>query len=339
MAQYKILREFSIKYCAFTQFFSEDDKPGVNIGEAGTPLAIVLRNRKVTVLKGCEPTASDHNWHRFKLVPSILLKSNTPADITGSFYSGEPYVNLKDAIFEKSSPLRHQAEKQRAINANGTTTTTRKPIECTFSDGGPDHSPKYSFVKIAQISHLLNNDLDTSVTVVSYSGGSYTDQTKGMMPLLNIAMYCVSLERSLMQLVHETKIKNSNTIEEIRTIYKDDPDLTDALTSSIKQCTDLLNERYPSVSLKGVPMKIGVVASEEEIHLLFDIVISIDDSLKVSMTSQQELQKCSKLVDYLKDHSLLRRYMFQSRKCDQSKIDMQNRLDAVQMLRDEESLK
>ena len=120
MAQYKILREFSITYRAFTQFFSEDDKQGVNIGEAGTPLATVLSLGDG--VKGCEPMTSDHDWHRFKLVSSVLLKSNIPADITGSYYSGEPYVTLKDAIFEKSSPLRHQAEKEKAINANGTTT-------------------------------------------------------------------------------------------------------------------------------------------------------------------------------------------------------------------------
>ena len=89
------------------------------------------------------------------------------------------------------------------------------------------------------------------------------------------------------------------------------------------------------MSLKGVPTKIGEVASEEEIHLLFDVVKSIDDSLGVSMASQQGLKKCSKLVDYLKDHSLSRRYMFQLRKCDQSKIDMQNCLDAVHILREE----
>ena len=164
-------------------------------------------------------------------------------------------------------------------------TTTWKPIECTFSDGGPDHNPRYSSVKIAQLSHFLNNDLDMSSAVVSDPGGSYTNPAERMMPLLNFAMYGVSLERSL-QPVHETKIKNANTMEEIRTICKDDPDLTDAVTSSIKQCTVkqkiliCVIERYTDGN------------SEEEIHLLFDVVKSIEDSLEVSMTSQQELKKC-----------------------------------------------
>ena len=94
-------------------------------------------------------------------------------------------------------------------------------------------------LQFTQLSHFLNNDLDMSAAAVSYPGGRSTDPVERMMSLLNIAMYGVSLERSLMQPVHEMKIKNANTMEEIRTICKDDPDLTDAVTSSIKQCTDL----------------------------------------------------------------------------------------------------
>ena len=72
-------------------------------------------------------------------------------------------MTLKNAVFEKSSPLRHQAEKEKVIE-------TWKPIECTYSNGGPDHNTRNKSVKIAQTAHHLKADLDTSVSAVTYPG-------------------------------------------------------------------------------------------------------------------------------------------------------------------------
>ena len=45
-------------------------------------------------------------------LPSVALKFiiDIPATIDGSWYDGEVYIGLKDAVFEPSSPLRHLNE-------------------------------------------------------------------------------------------------------------------------------------------------------------------------------------------------------------------------------------
>ena len=152
------------------------------------PLAPLLLGKKVIVLRGHEPEASDHDWHRFKLCPSVLCNVNIPENINDSFYDSTVTVTLKDSVFEKSTPLRHQAEKENSV-------AIWIPIECSFSDGGSDHNPRNYSVKIGHFAHFLKVDLDMSVSVVTYPGGSYTNPAERAMSLLNIAMQGVALSR------------------------------------------------------------------------------------------------------------------------------------------------
>ena len=144
MALHKYLRSFAILYCNHANFFCGDDKHAVNVGDPDVPLASLMRQKKAMVLCGHDPDASDHDWHRFKLYPSVLCNVNIPEDIKGSFYDSMVTVTLKNSMFQKSTPLRHQAEKEVAV-------ATWNPIECSFSDGGPDHNPQNYSVKIGQL--------------------------------------------------------------------------------------------------------------------------------------------------------------------------------------------
>ena len=89
--------DISHKHIA-TYMFCEDDKHSVNIGEPDESLAALDRNWKVMVHKGHEPVASDHDWKRFKIVPSVILHNDVPETIEGTFYHGQVYVTVKDAI-------------------------------------------------------------------------------------------------------------------------------------------------------------------------------------------------------------------------------------------------
>ena len=130
---------------------------------------------KVMVLRGHESEASDSDWHHFKLYPSVLCNVNIPENINDSFYDSTVTVTLKNSVFEKSTPLRHQAEKENSV-------AIWNPIECSFSDGGPDHNPRNYSIKIGHLTHFLKVDLDMSVSVVTYPGGSYTNPAKRAMP-------------------------------------------------------------------------------------------------------------------------------------------------------------
>ena len=97
-------------------------------------------------LKGFEPRTQDHDWHKFKGVPSVSLHNEIPSSINESFFRGQVYVTVKDAIFQASTPLRHIVEREKALSQSN---VDLKPIQCFYSDGGPDHNPRNFSVKIA----------------------------------------------------------------------------------------------------------------------------------------------------------------------------------------------
>ena len=279
----------------------------MHVGEPDIPLATLLRGRRVMTLKGSEPDASDHDWHRFSLTPSVCLWNTIADSIEKLFYEGKVFVMLKNALFERSSPLRHQAEKEKVIN-------DWKPIECTYSDGGPDHNTKHYSVKIAQLAHFLNKNLDICVSAVTYPGGSYTDPAEHIMPLLNIAMQGVALARRPMEPVFENALCNRNSMEAVRGVCENDNALTSAVRESLEPMVNLLNERFACVSLKDEPLKIREPATFEEINDLFAEVSRIDTSLEITKTNKVDIEKCKDLQTYFETHARSHRYMFQIKK-------------------------
>ena len=171
MSLLKIWRSFAVRYREET-IFCEDGKSGINSGEPGNPLSTLFRGRKVMVMKDQEPIASDHDWHRFKATPSVVLHCDIPSSVEKSFYSGQIYVTVKDAIFEKSSALRHAVERNSIHEKMG---GSWYPIECMYTDGGPYHNPTLYSVRIAHITHFIRNNLDILAAVCTYPGGSYVD--------------------------------------------------------------------------------------------------------------------------------------------------------------------
>ena len=215
MVLFKILCSFSIKYREFANFFCEDDKHIVHVGEPDIPLATLLRGRRVNPMLRIMIGTDSVSHHQ--CVYGTLFQT-----IEKSFYDGKVFVMLKNALFERSSPLRHQAEKEKVVN-------DWKPIECTYSDGSLDYNTKHYSVKIAQLAHFLNKNLDMSVSTVTYPGGSYTDPAERIMPLLNIAMQGVALARRPMEPVFENALHNMNSMEAVCGVCKND--------NALKCCT------------------------------------------------------------------------------------------------------
>ena len=126
-------------------------------------MATLLRQRPVMVPKGTVLEAADHDWHRMSMTPSVLLHSEIPESIDESFYRGQVYVTMKNTVLKKSTAFRHVAEREKVVEE-------WKPIECYYSDGGPDHNPKHNSVRLAQLSHFKRKNLDMSVNVVTPPG-------------------------------------------------------------------------------------------------------------------------------------------------------------------------
>ena len=85
-------------------FLHGDDKSSFKIGDPGDALAVVERSKGAW--DGKRPVqASQHDFATFKGNPSVWLVTDIPDDPSESFYRGQVYVSVKDAVFEPSNPV------------------------------------------------------------------------------------------------------------------------------------------------------------------------------------------------------------------------------------------
>ena len=116
-----------------------DDKAKIPVGQPGTPKATTSLMQKAWTAKGVTLESSDHNYHpasiylfevnnrdtrtrceicskltlnrkmqaghAINVTTSANLLCEIPEGVTGSLYTGQIYVGIKDAIFEASDPL------------------------------------------------------------------------------------------------------------------------------------------------------------------------------------------------------------------------------------------
>ena len=97
-----------------------DDKCSCKVGEVGDAVAATERNRPVINGDNTGGDASQHDFAQFKINPTVMLLlkvADIPDDVTGSFYRGTPFVGVKDAVFQASSPMRHATEMKKVLEA------------------------------------------------------------------------------------------------------------------------------------------------------------------------------------------------------------------------------
>ena len=63
---------------------------------------MVVRNTSLNV--------GDHDFIKFRKVPSVCFVADISDSIEGSKYTDQAFVAFKDAVFEPSSPQQHTAE-------------------------------------------------------------------------------------------------------------------------------------------------------------------------------------------------------------------------------------
>ena len=119
-------------------------------------MAAAERGRQVIVSQTKTFAVGDHDFARFSLIPSVILQVEIPESFKGSWYSGQVFVSLKDAVFESSSPLRHAVELHSLLLKR----ISDRKILFIYSDGGPDYSLAYISVELSLITLFLNLDLD-----------------------------------------------------------------------------------------------------------------------------------------------------------------------------------
>ena len=86
---YRYQREYVIKVRDYAVFVCLDDKHKIKVGEPESPVAAVQRGRQVIVPTQARLQASDHDFTKFGIIPSVALLVDIPDEISGSWYHGE----------------------------------------------------------------------------------------------------------------------------------------------------------------------------------------------------------------------------------------------------------
>lgn len=134
-----------MKFKNHVTFLSIDDKAKVDIGDPGQYISTGASGKKTLVPTGSQLSALDHAVSsKGSITPSVCLKLNIPEDPDDSFYKGQVFVTYKDTVFQPSSPIRHVAEIQSMLQAEGDVS----PVLVIFSYGDPDHRLTYHSVKL-----------------------------------------------------------------------------------------------------------------------------------------------------------------------------------------------
>ncbi|EXX64701.1 hypothetical protein RirG_140310 [Rhizophagus irregularis DAOM 197198w] len=107
--------QFNIKYQIQARQLP-DDMHKVPIRE-GVATSTGVRNKKSLVSTNTTLTASDYDFTKLSLTPSVIFFIDVPTTIEDSFYHGNVFVSYKDTVFQPSNAIRHATEFFNAINA------------------------------------------------------------------------------------------------------------------------------------------------------------------------------------------------------------------------------
>ncbi|GES76141.1 hypothetical protein GLOIN_2v1773127 [Rhizophagus clarus] len=262
---------FNVKYKVQSRLLrkSTDDKHKVPIGE-GVPVSTGVRNKKTLAPAKGEITATDHDFTKLSLTPSVTLFINIPCDISESFYDGKVYISFKDAVFQPSSALRHSTEFFSLINRQ----YCNQPLPSILSlytDGGPDHRCTFGSVQVALIYLFLTGNFDMLIAVRTAPHHSWCNPAERIMSVINYGLQGVAIEREKMPEEYEDEFKILKTLEDIREKAKDNLCLKAELEKCIVTVQELLCERTEHLVWKNEAFEIENPAFNSEIDEMFKI--------------------------------------------------------------------
>lgn len=268
-ALFRYMWLFAIKYRKYCFLICADDKHKVPIGE-GIASSSGVRNKPSLVPANMELTASDHDFTKFSLTPSVIIFCDIPTCISDSFYSGQVYVSYKNTVFQPSSALCHSTEFYKTILRQYNNGNIPE-IFLLYTDGGPDHRNTFGSVQIALICLFLQGNFDFLASVRTAPYHSWMNPAECVMSILNLALQGVSLQRDPMDDILEDILKWKNTLEEIRNAAQENKKLGLELRNSVKAVQELLSERTKRLKLNEKNFQIYNPAS----------IISIDETFEV----------------------------------------------------------
>ncbi|GAQ92919.1 hypothetical protein KFL_012020010, partial [Klebsormidium nitens] len=231
-----------------------DDKHAVKVGEPGAPVVALDRGGRVLQDVAAGPqVALDHDFTRAKIVPSVTLVQHGPLIPTtadDSFYRGQVFVTLKDAVFQPSSPLRHSAELVSIIRWAIRHRMLPPSILLGYTDGGPDHRTTYASVQIAWVAVWLALDLDYLLIVRTIPCNSWVNTVERSMSILNLGMQGVAVMQSAMSPFFERHFSKATSLAAMRVAASKVDGGEEAWAGAMESVLRMLGERLEKLSLK-----------------------------------------------------------------------------------------
>ena len=309
---FRYLRDYAIKYRDIATFVCIDDKHRVKVGEPNFPVAAVERGKEVIVSLNETFVVGDHDFCKFSLIPSVILVNEIPPSFEGSWYAGQVYVGLKDAVFEPSSPVRHATELYNIMKSRN----DPHHILFIYSDGGPDHRLTYLSVQISLISLFLKLDLDLLIAGRTAPSHSWANPVERVMSVINLGLQSVGVMRAKGGEDLEKALLKCSSLKKIRmecAAYKEDVKL------SLSPTKELISNVLKRLELKGKKFEIFNSASDEEISELWDCLLTIDQSLSQDISiSQSTLKGFPSLVEFISHCCTFHKYSLTIKKCGKS---------------------
>jgi hypothetical protein len=264
--------------------------------------------------QGAPSNALDHDaGHTLgRVTPSVYLVANVEEiaaqaarqanNRLPSFYDGQVFFALKEAIFQPSSALRSSTELLKVlINHRGGKESVR-PMLSIFTDGGPDHRTTFPSTWAALTAAFRYLDLDWFSAARTAPNNSWANVVERIMSILNIALQGTTCQReaitaTVLQKVlsdmskdagtdsdnddanlegaakeMEASLGRCGTMKEVRMLaskYQKDRMLKDAYIASHSTIFTELSRRFMTMALKEKHFKRVASASENDLGELF----------------------------------------------------------------------
>ena len=275
-------KAFTVEFSSYCQYISVDDKAIIPVGEPDC------------------------------LVASVAFFVTTPEQSCDSFFDGQAFVTLKDKVTQPSSALHHATELTELIQINYPSV---KPVMVLVSDGGPDHHLTFKSVQVANLCMFMALDLDMLVCVRTCPYQSWQNIAERVMSTLNFDLQNVSLARSSMTEPFESLVRNKNTMQNIRDAIQKKSELGGAIRDSMVHTKIVLGDRFQSMKIKGMGIKLGLPAQDDDIDELFSQSTFIEPNLDRNKLRKEDLKDAKSLHSFFSKHCHCSHYVFQIRKC------------------------
>lgn len=312
-AIYRLLKEWMILYKEHVVHVCLDDKSTIPVCDPDAPSSAVPRQRKVIVPVGVVPSATDHDFNRAQLVPSVMLVVAVPYILThAAWYEGVSTVTIKNSIFEASSAMRHAAE----VLKNLPLPELSKPVYVSYTDGGPDHRTSFISVILAAIAIWRKGDFDIFVHARTPAGLSIRNPAERVMSVLNIALYSYCVVRKELSNAEEKLIKPLNSKKKWRQAAANNKNIINLATKTMAETIERLEERFARLQFSKESIKIGTKANTSDIEGLFKDLQFLDADYDFQNAKKSEVLNLE-AFQMLHDtgHISLTDYVIQIRKC------------------------